>query len=124
MSGVSAPVVWAIVLFMLGAWLWHTIADHHGHLVLLKVVRPKTVVPSTRHSSKWHMASHPRRLMANLALIAAAILAGMAWEWSPYVALVIVAGSAVTFVILAWMRRAGSDDLHTHQTRETEGSKS
>lgn len=123
MSGVSAPVVWAIVITMLAAWLWHTLVDHHGHLVLLKVVRPSTVVPPARPGSKWHAASHPRRLMANLALAGAAVLVGLAWELSPYAALVIVAGSGVTFAIVTWMRRAGQAP-GKDETREAEGGKS
>lgn len=120
----SAPVVWAVIIVLLGAWLYHTLADHHGHLVLLKVIRPKTVVPETRHDSKWHAMSHPRRLLVNVMLTGAAVLTGLAWELSPYVAAVIVIGSGVVAVIFWWMRRAGLPGTHPHENRETEGSKS
>lgn len=124
MSGVSAPVVWAVVIALLGAWLYHTLADHHGHLVLLRVVRPSTVVPPARHDSAWHRAGHPRQLAVNALLTGAAILVGLGWELSPYVAAVVVTGFAVTAAVLTWMRRAGQPGLHDRGTRETEGSKS
>lgn len=126
MSGVSAPVVWAIVIVLMGGWLYHALADHHGHLVLLKLVRPAVVVPETRHDSKWHAMSHPRRLLVNALLVGAAILAGLAWELSPYVAAAVITGWAVTTAILVSMRRAGRDGLHPHShgTGTTEGSKS
>lgn len=123
MTGVSLPVVWAIILTLAGAWLWHVIVDHHGHLVLLRIVRPSTVVPETRHSSKWHRAGHLRRLVVNAILVGAAILVGLAYELSPYAALALVAGSAVTFAIFAWMRRPDRIPEETG-TRVAEGSKS
>lgn len=124
MNGVSAPVVWVVVLFLAGAWLWHTLADHHGHLVLLRVIRPSTVVPETRHDSRWHAASHPRRLMANLLLTGAAILTGLAWELSPYAAAAMVIGSGIVLAILSYMRRAGRGSLRPGSAQETEGRNS
>lgn len=124
MSGVSAPVVWAIVIVLAGAWLYHTLVDHHGHLALLKVVRPSTVVPETRHDSKWHAMGHPRQLAVNILLTGAAILLGLAWELSPYVAAVVVIMWVAVTGILAWMRRVNQPGLRSRGTRETEGSKS
>lgn len=124
MSGVSAPVVWSVVIVLLGGWLYHALADHHGHLVLLKLVRPAVVVPATRHDSKWHAMNHPRRLLVNAMLTGAAVLIGLAWELSPYVAAVVVAAWAVTAVILVAMRRPARGGLHPHSrgTGTTEGS--
>lgn len=116
MSGVSAPVVWAIVITLLGAWLYHVLADHHGYLVALRVIRPSTVVPPARSRSLWHRLNHPRRLLVNAVLTGAAILAGLAWELSPYAAGVIVIGSAVAFAVFTWMRRAGQPETHSHET--------
>ena len=93
MSGVAAPVVWAVVIVLAGAWLCHIVVDHHSHLVLLKVFRPFTVVPETRHDSRWHSASHPRRMLVNILLTGAAVLIGLAWMLSPYVAAAVVIGS-------------------------------
>ena len=124
MSGVSAPVVWAVGIFLLGGWLYHTLADHHGHLVLLKVVRPSTAVPEIRHDSKWHVMSHPRRLAVNAMITGAAVLVGLAWELSPYAAAIVVTGSGVTLAILTWMRRHPQPGSRSHETRETEGGKS
>ena len=121
MSGVAAPVVWAVVIVLLGAWLYHVIADHHGHLVLLKVIRPSVTVPETRHDSKWHAMSHPRRLLVNALLVAAAILIGLAWMLSPYVAAAMVTGTGVTIAILGWMHSHPQPGIR-HRHRETEGS--
>jgi hypothetical protein len=124
MSGVSAPVVWAVIIVLMGGWLYHALVDHHGHLVLLRIVRPSTAVPETRHDSKWHAMSHPRRLLVNVMLTGAAILTGLAWELSPYVAAAVVIAWAVTAAVLVFVRRAGQPGAHSHEIRDAEGSKS
>lgn len=117
MSGVAAPVVWAVVITLAGAWLYHTVADHHGHLLLLKVFRPSTAVPETRHDSRWHSASHPRRLLVDVMLIGAAILTGLAWMLSPYVAAAVVIGAGLTAAAFGLFRRYSRP--HVHEGSET-----
>lgn len=98
-SGARAPVVLAVAVVLAGSWLYHAVADHHGHLRLLRAFRPATAVPGTRHDSAWHALSRPRRLLVNGMLVSAAVLAGLAWELSPPVTaacLVLATAAGVT----------------------------
>jgi chromate transport protein ChrA len=102
-TGVSTPVVTAVAVVLAGAWLYHVIKDHRGHLILLHVIRPATVVPEADHDSRWHKMNHPRRLLVQLMMIGAAVLAALAWELAPLVtgSLVILAGAAGVVVLLS-----------------------
>lgn len=124
MSGVSAPVVIAYLAIAAGATGWHMASEHYVHLVWLRVIEPDTKVPDVSHRSWWHAMPHWKRLGAHAAMAGAAILAGLAWELSPYVAAAVIIGSGVTGTILVLMRRAGGAGTHSHEheTSTTEGS--
>jgi len=125
MSGVSPYVVSAYLVLAAGAMGWHMVSEHYVHLVWLRVIDPETKVPDVSHGSWWHAMPHWKRLGAHAVMAGTAIVAGLAWQLSPYaIAALAVLGAAV--LVLVFMRRAGRDGLHSHaqEAGTAEGSKS
>jgi hypothetical protein len=108
-------VILAVSVLVL-RWLHHAVADHHGHLKALRVIRPRTRVPATRHDSWWHGLPRARRAAVDAALLLAAACAGLAWQLSPQVAAVVLILAAAAVVIVAAVRRMQA--AHLRRSRE------
>ena len=124
MSGVSPYVVIAVAVVMTAAWLYHAVTEHHYHLVLLHVIRSSTVVPPATHDTRWHAMSHPRRLLVDALLIGAAILAGLAWELSPYMVAVLAVIAGIIFTGWTIIRVLDRKNEVRRPGKVTEGNRS
>ena len=98
----------ALACIAVAAWAWHAVREHHAHLRLLRVVRPDTFVPPTRHDTGWHGLGHWKRIAVDIAMFAAAIVIGLAWQWSWVGTFFALAVAGTVSIILALFRSAGS----------------
>lgn len=123
MSGVSPYVVIAYLVIAAGAMAWHMVSEHYVHLVWLRAADPETKVPDVSPDSWWHAMAHWKRLGAHAVMAGTAIVAGLAWQLSPY-AIAALAVLAAVILVLVLVRRADHPGLreHVHETSSTEGS--
>jgi len=85
---------------------YHGVTEHHWHLrYFWRYARPGTVIPPTRHDTRWHAASHARRAAANAGMVLAAALTGFALHLQPRAAAITLAVCAIMAVTAAAARR-------------------
>jgi len=113
------PYIIALAAVIAGAWAWHGITEHHWHLRALRLLSPGTAVPVPRHDTRWHGMGHGGRAAVQLALIAAAMAAGAAWQRSPRVTVITLAAVALA-VIAAAAARALSRSLGSRRPEHWE----
>jgi hypothetical protein len=93
------PSVLAAALLAVSAACWHGFAGHGWHRTLLARIRQEPPLPPpTEHSRWWHDLTRPRKIAMSAAILAAGVLAGVAWNLSPGVtmtACTALAGSTV-----------------------------
>lgn len=98
----------ALACIAVAAWGWHAVREHHAHLRLLRVIRPDTFVPPTRHDTGWHGLGHWKRIAVDIAMFAAAIVIGLLWQLSWTGTAVALAFAGVLWAVLGSVRAAGS----------------
>jgi hypothetical protein len=83
-----------IVLLAAG---YHGVTEHHWHLKYFwRFARPGTVIPPTRHDTRWHSMSHASRAGVDVVMVLAAAGLGLALRIWPRAALTgLVIGFAV-----------------------------
>ena len=123
MSGVSPYVVIAYLVIAAGAMAWHMVSEHYVHLVWLRAADPETKVPDVSQDSWWHAMAHWKRLGAHAVMAGTAIVAGLAWQLSPY-AIAAMAVLGVIALVLVRVRRSEYPGQRVQEIQETEGSKS
>jgi len=96
-------VIIAVLAAWAMAWMYHVITEHHALIRIRHVFREQDLPQADRHSL-WHRTGHGRRLAAEGALTAAGVLAGLAWELSPWVVLVLSVTAGIAAVIVVIMR--------------------
>jgi ABC-type Fe3+ transport system permease subunit len=96
----TTPVIVACFAVAVIAWLHHAIYEHHWLKIIAHKVSPAVAVPETRHDSMWHAMSHGMRIAVDLALIAAAVCLGIAWQLERTATTVVIVAGMITW--LAW----------------------
>jgi len=76
----ALPVMIVLAGLAVAGLLFHSVREHHLHLVIARKVNPGTVVPPTRHDTGWHAMSHRARTGINIAMLAIAVCLGLAWQ--------------------------------------------
>ena len=104
----SIAALAALACIAVAAWAWHAVHEHHAHLRMLRVIRPDTLVPPTRHDTGWHGLGHWKRIAVNTAMLAGAVIIGLAWQWSWVGTFFALSTTATVVIILALFRAAGS----------------
>lgn len=80
MSELALPVMLALLGLAAAGMLYHSVTEHHLHLLIARKVSPDTEVPPTRHDTGWHAMSHGKRFWVDVAMLAAAACLGLAWQ--------------------------------------------
>lgn len=127
MSGVSPYVVISYLVIAAGAMGWHMVSEHYVHLVWLRAADPETKVPDVSQDSWWHAMAHWKRLGAHAVMAGTAIVAGLAWQLSPYAIAAFTVLGVITLVLVL-VRRADHPGLrehvHSREAGTTEGNPS
>ena len=79
---------------------YHGVTEHHWHLVYFwRFVRPGTVIPPTRHDTRWHSMSHAARTGIDVVMLLSAAAIGTAlriWPKPAVIGLVIAFAALIT----------------------------
>ena len=98
----SLPYLLAGILVAVSAAGYHGVTEHYWHLrYFWRYARPGTVIPPTRHDTRWHGMGHATRWAYDAGMIAAALLLGTAWRLEPRFTAYAVA--AVTVIAVTWL---------------------
>ena len=96
------PYAIAGIAVLIAAAGYHGVTEHHWHLrYFWRYARPGTVIPRTRHDTRWHAMSHAARWTHDAGMIIVAGFLGTGWRLEPKVTTYAVA--AVIVIAVTWL---------------------